>query len=139
MQELHSKIKPLPSVDPAAIKNGNATTTGAIIDTQGYEGLEFILQNGVITDGTLATAIFGSNDSGMAGEVQLTTSTGLMNADLATLITDDSKCFRQGVNIDVAGFRYYRQKITQAAATTGGFYCSIALLNNPKVMPVAAP
>lgn len=140
MQEIHSKILVLPSTDPAAIRTGNATTTGATIDTQGYEHLEFVVQSGVITDGQWATQAFGSNAANMSGEVQLTTATGLLNADLTMVATtDNSKTKRQGINPDVAGFRYYRLKLVQTGATTGGFIDAQAILANPKVMPTTSP
>jgi hypothetical protein len=137
MQEVHSKMKAVPCVDPAAIYNANGTKTGATVDASGYSGIEFVTITGVLTDGTWTSAIFGSNAANMSGEVQLTSSTGLLGADLALPITDDSIADRQGVDVDKAGFRYYRQKLTQAVATTGGFIASAAFLVNPHVMPVA--
>jgi hypothetical protein len=139
MQEIHSKILVKASIDPAAIYNANGTKTGAIINAQGYNHLEFVFQTGVLTDGTWTTQEFGSNDSGMAGEVALTSSTGLISADLSEAITDDSVCKRQGVDVNKAGFQYYRQKATQAAATTGGFVAGLAILANPNVMPTTSP
>jgi hypothetical protein len=137
MQELHSKMKAVPCVDPAAIYNSNGTKTGATLDALGYSHIEFVTITGVLTDGTWTSAIFGSNAANMSGEVQLTSTTGLLGADLAIAITDDSATDRQGVDVHKAGYRYYRQKLTQASATTGGFIASAALLLNPAVMPVA--
>lgn len=139
MQELHSKILVKPSINPAAIVNGNATTTGATIDSLGYEHLEFVIQSGTMTDGTLACAVFGGNASNMSDEVQLTTSNGLINADLSIAATDDNVTKRQGINIDQCQCRYYRMKVTQSGATTGGFFCGSAILANPKVMPTTSP
>jgi len=136
--DLHSEILIKASIDPAAIYNANGTKTGAIIDTQGYESLEFALIAGVITDGTWTSGIYGSNDSGMAGEVQLS-GNNIIGADLTFAITDDSVVKREGVNIAAAGFRYYRQKATQAAATTGGFLCGIAILARPRFAPTTSP
>lgn len=134
-----AEIKVMASIDPAAIYNSNGTKTGATIDAKGYESLVFVFQSGVLTDGTWTTAIFGSNDSGMSGEVQLTTSTGLQAADLSFAITDDSLTKRQGVEVGKAGYRYYRMKATQAAATTGGYVAGCCILAKPQVAPVAQP
>jgi hypothetical protein len=41
-----------PSHNPQAAITGNATTNGAIIDTQGFESSSSSIQSGVITDGT---------------------------------------------------------------------------------------
>jgi hypothetical protein len=133
-----TKMKVLTSIDPAVIYNSNGTKTGSTIDTAGYESLTFVFQTGVLTDGTWATQVFGGNASNMSDEAQLT-GNNLINADLSEAITDDSVCKRQGVNVAAAGFRYYRMKATQAAATTGGYVAGLAILSNPRVMPVATP
>jgi hypothetical protein len=139
MQEIHSKIKVVASIDPAVIFNGNSAKTGATIDALGYHNIEFVFQTGVLTDGTWTTAIFGGNAANMSDEVQLTSSTGLISADITEAITDDSVCKREGVDVDKAACRYYRMKATQAAATTGGYTAGCAILCNPNVMPVASP
>lgn len=136
--DLSSEILVKPSIDPAVIYAGNGTKTGAIIDTQGYEALTFVLQTGVLTDGTWTSGIYGSNDSGMAGEAQLT-GNQIIGTDTAEAITDDSVCKREGVNIAAAGFRYYRQKATQASASTGGYLCGCAILGKPRFAPTSTP
>lgn len=136
--DLHSEILVKASIDPAVIYNSNGTKTGGTIDTQGYESLEFALISGVLTDGTWTSGIYGSNDSGMAGEVQLS-GNNIIGADVSFAITDDSVVKREGVNIAAAGYRYYRQKATQAAATTGGYLCGIAILGRPRYAPTSTP
>ena len=136
--DIDSEIKVLSSIDPAVIYNGNGTKTGATIDTQGYEALEFVFTSGVLTDGTWTTQVFGSNASNMSGEVQLT-GANLVSADLSFAITDDSVSKRQGVNVAAAGYRYYRMKATQASATTGGYVSGVAILAKPRFMAVATP
>lgn len=143
MQEIHSKILVKPSINPAAAITGNGVTTGATIDSTGYEHLEFVLQSGVITDGAFAGAVFGGNAANMSDEVQLTNDAGahpgLISADLAFAATDDGVAKRQGVNVGKAGFQYYRHKVTQSASTTGGFLAGQAILGNPKIMPTTSP
>lgn len=128
------------SIDPAAIYNANGTKTGAIIDSQGYESLTFVLQTGVLTDGTWTTGIFGSAASDMTGEVQLT-GNQIIGIDNAEAITDDSVCKREGVNLAATSalYRYYRHKATQAAATTGGFVAGLAILQSPRFSPTSTP
>lgn len=138
--DLSSEITVLPAIDPGAIYNANGTKTGATIDSAGYESLTFALQAGVLTDGTWTSAVFASDDSGMAGEVDIS-ATGLIGvtAGPAFAITDDSKVKRVGVNIAQVAKRYYRIKATQAAATTGGYFCGSAILAKPRFMPTATP
>lgn len=132
-----SLLSVLPSTNPAAIYNSNGTLVGATIDTKGYHSLTFVTQSGVLTDGTWTQKIYGSNDSGMSGEVELT-GVQLIGAEPAFAITEDGVCKRVGVNIPSVGYRYYRLKLTQAAASTGGFIAALAILGSPMVAPVAA-
>jgi len=136
--DLHSEILVQPAVDPAAAKTANAVTTGATIDSQGYESLEFVAQSGVITDGAFAGAVYGGNASNMSDEVQLS-GNNIIGANLAFAATDDSKTFRQGINIAAAGYRYYRLKLTQSGATSGGFIAALAILARPRFAPTTSP
>lgn len=133
-----SLIKPLNSTNAQAIYNSNGTLTGATIDTLGYNSLTFVTQTGVLTDGTWTQKVYGSNASDMSGEAEII-APNLIGAEPTLAITDDAVCKRVGVLIENAGFRYYRLKLTQAAATTGGFISSMALLGNPAFAPVALP
>lgn len=130
--------KILPSTAPAAAITGNGVTTGSTIDSQGFESLTFVASTGVITDGTFAGAIFGGNASNMSDEVQLTAAQ-LIGSDIAIATTDDGVCERVGVNIAAVGKRYYRLKLTQAGATSGGFISAQAILENPRFAATAAP
>jgi len=138
--DLHSEIVVQPAIDPAAIYNSNGTKTGAIIDTQGYEALEFALQAGVLTDGTWTSAVYAGNASDMSDEADIS-ATGLIGvtAGPSFAITDDSTVKRVGVNLAKVGKRYYRIKATQAAATTGGYFCGSAILGLPRFMPTSTP
>ncbi len=133
-----SEMKVLASIDPAVIYNSNGTKTGAIIDSAGFESLTFVLQTGVLTDGTWTSKVYAGAASNMSDEVEITVAGGgLISADSSLAITDDSVAERVGVNIAATGLRYYRQKATQAAATTGGYISGCAILSNPRFAPVS--
>lgn len=133
-----SQILVKPSTTPAAAITGNGTTVGATIDSQGFESLTFVASTGVVTDGTFAGTVFGGNASNMSDEVQLT-GADLIGSDIAIATADDGVCERVGVNISRVAKRYYRLKLTQAGATSGGFISAQAILGNPKVLPTTAP
>ena len=133
-----SEIVVRPSTAPAAAITGNATTTGATIDTAGFESLTFVVSTGVITDGTFAGAVFGGNASNMSDEVQLTAAE-LIGSNIAIATTDDGVCERVGVNKAANAKRYYRLKLTQAGATSGGFVSAQAILGCPRFSPTSAP
>lgn len=133
-----SEIVVKPSIDPGAIYNSNGTKVGATIDTQGFTALTFGMQSGVLTDGTWTSKVYGGNSSDMSDETEVT-GAGLIGADPSFAITDDSAVKRVGVNIGFTGKRYFRQKATQAAATTGGYFCGFAILGGPDYAPTTAP
>jgi hypothetical protein len=54
MRDLHNNIKPSRGISPAAGITGNSTTDSQIIDRQGFDAVEFVMQAGVITDGQFA-------------------------------------------------------------------------------------
>jgi hypothetical protein len=137
--DINSEVmKAVPSTAPAAAVTGNGVTVGATIDTKGYNGLTFVVSTGVITDGAFTGEIFGGNASNMSDEVALTAAQ-LIGAAPAIAATDDGVCERTGVNLSAVGKRYYRLKLTQAGATSGGFISAQAILTMPRAGAVAAP
>lgn len=141
--DLSSEILVQPSINPAAIVNGNATTTGATINTSGYESLTFVLQSGVMTDGTLEGSVFGGNAANMSDEVQLAAA-DLIGSEgtgpgIEILATEDNVTQRVGVNIARVAKQYYRLKVAQTGATTGGFFCASAILAKPRQAPTSTP
>lgn len=132
--DLNSVLKMYPSTDPAAIIAGNATKTGATIDRQGYESLEFLAIAGVITDSTLTCTVYESNASDMTGE------TAVADADLIGQTNGFVHNAASSSTIKKVGYkgtkRYVRLKIVQTSATTGGFVCAVAIQGNAKFNPL---
>lgn len=94
--------------------DANGTTVGAIIDTAGFEALEFGFQMGTITDGAYAISLFESDASDMAGETAVSAEETLGNADFA--LADDDTAKRIGY---IGKKRYVRVKIVATAVTDG--------------------
>jgi hypothetical protein len=126
MKDLHHNIKVLPALDPKAIINANAANNGATIDRQGYEAVEFVVQSGVITDGTLAVKIQEGDLSNASDMADAAAADVIGTAAFAA--TDDSVTKYIGYK---GKKRYSRVVVTQAGATTGGFFCALAILGNP--------
>lgn len=135
-------ILPKVSLAPAAAPTANATVAGAIIDAKGYNSLTFIVMSGVVTDGTFAGKVYGAaeGDPNMNAEVELTGS-DLIGSNIAIATADDGVCERVGVNLSkvAAKYRYFRLKLTQEGATSGGFISHMAILGNPAVAPTSTP
>ncbi|MCW8930891.1 MAG: hypothetical protein OQL19_11705 [Gammaproteobacteria bacterium] len=118
MRDLHSTISTAIALANQTIST-NTTTAGAIIDTQGFEGLEFIVSTGTITDGSYAFKVETGNDSGLSDAVDITASTTQVvigNKD-ALVAADDDTTRRLGV---VEFDRYVRISLVSTGVTTGG-------------------
>lgn len=131
-KDLHHNIAAVLALAFAAIAS-DTTTSGEIVDTAGYEAIEFILSANTITDGAYAVQIWQSDDSGMAGAVQVTGDELLGDADFAA--TDDDTVKRIG---SVGKKRYQQLRVVSAGVTTGvDIFGAVAALGAPHHAPVA--
>lgn len=127
-QDLHNNIDERVALAIQLI-NTDTTTAGVIIDTAGYESLEFIMQAGVVTAGDVTLIMQDGDDSGLS--------------DVATVASD----FRLGslVTLDATGItrvgyvgkkRYVR--VSAVSATSANLTVGAsAILSNPHSAPVA--
>jgi len=115
----------------------NTTTAGAIIDTLGYEALEFVVSTGTITDGSYAFKIETGNDSGLSDAVDITASTTqvVIGDKTALAAADDDTTRRLGV---VEFDRYVRLSLVSTGVTTGGTnFSAVAIKAHAKSVPTA--
>jgi len=130
--DLHSNID-----DRVALTNqeitSDTTTVGEIIDTSGFESIEFIIQSGTITDGAYALLLEEGDDAALAdaavlsSELTLGSLTGFVAAD-------DDVTKRVG---SIGKDRYQRLSIVSTSTTSGGFFSAISVLGHPHSGPVA--
>jgi hypothetical protein len=132
-RDLHNQIKALSAIDPAAIRTGNAVTTGTTIDTQGFESVEFLVQSGAVTDGTWAVTVEDGDASNMS-DAATVDAAYLVGAAPSIAAADDSIVKKIGYR---GSKRYVRIKATQTGATTGGFLSAVAVLGHPRNLPAA--
>jgi hypothetical protein len=133
-RDLHSNIDDRVALDPQAI-GSDTTTVGNIIDTAGYESLEFLLWTKTVTDGDYAWKIEHGDDSGLsdAADVASTDLLGVLTGFTAD--TDDNKVNRVGY---IGKKRYVRMSVVSTNTTTGvDAIGGIAILGHPKRAPVA--
>lgn len=108
----------------------DTTTAGVIIDTAGYESLEFVMQTGTVTAGDVTPLLQDGDDSGLS--------------DVAAVATD----FRLGslVTLDAAngitrvGYVGKKRYVRLSAVTDNSANLqvgSIAVLGKPHSAPVA--
>jgi hypothetical protein len=131
--DLHSNVKDAVALKQQAISS-NTTTDGEIVDTQGYESLEFIALAGTITDGAYALLLQEGDDSGLsdAAAVSADETLGALTGFVAA---GDDCVIRVG---SIGKKRYQRLSIVSTSVTTGvNMMGAVAVLGNPLTAPVA--
>lgn len=118
-----------------ATVNTDATTTGNIIDTLGFEALEFMLLAGTLTAGTFTPLIEESDNADFSGSNAVIDDDLLgTEADAAFAATDDNEAKRVGY---VGKKRYVRLSIV-SASSANGVIGALAVLGRPAVAPTDA-
>lgn len=132
MKDLHNNVKARLGLSVQDITT-DTTTSGEIIDTAGYEGLEFAIGSGTITDGTYAVTVWESEDSGMSGAIVVPAAETLGDADFVA--ADDDEVHQIG---SVGKKRYQQLRVVSASTSSGGTnFFATAILGKPHHMPVA--
>lgn len=140
--DLHSNIKQVQAITPAAI-GANATKTGAIIDRQGYGGVEFLVSYGsVTTTGSIVTLVMKEGD--VTGTLTSVADADMLGTEaLASLLAGARAA---GTGKEVAkrvGYkgikRYVQLNAVQTGTTSVGVIDAVALLFNPSVAPISNP
>jgi len=129
--DLHDNCNVLNAFTSATIST-DTTTTGAIIDTVGYHGLEFILRSAVITDGAYTVTMTEGDDSGLSDGATVSAANTL--GSIAFALTEDNTPKRIGY---IGKKRYVRLNIVSTATSSGGVFNANAVLFSPTHAPVA--
>lgn len=109
--------------------SSNTTTTGAIIDTAGYDnGVYFAIGCNAYTDGTYTMTIQEGDDSGLSDASTVTTSQLVYGAypALKAAIAEGSACAKEAV---FSTKRYLRMSIVSTGVTTGADVFGVAVMN----------
>jgi len=129
--DLHSNVKQEVALDAQDITT-DTTTVGNIIDTRGFESLEYFIQSGTITDGAYALKLEQGDDSALADAADVPTAEvlGVLTGFVAA---DDDAAKRVG---SIGKKRYQRLSIVSTSTSTGGTkFSSVAVLGNPQSAP----
>jgi len=141
--DLHANIKQVQAIIPAAI-GANATKTGAVIDRQGYGGVEFLVSYGsVTTTGSVVTVICKEGD--VTGTLTSVADADLLGTEaLASLLAATPRT--AGTTKEVAkrlGYignkRYVQINAVQTGVTSVGSVDAIAVMHSPRIAPVSNP
>ena len=131
--DLHSNIKQVVAFDSQDITT-DTTTVGNVIDTVGFESLEYLIQSGTITDGAYALLLEEADVVGFTGStvVPAAETLGVLTGFVAA---DDDAALRVG---SIGKKQFQRLSIVSTGTSTGATkMSSTAVLGRPKHMPVA--
>lgn len=132
-QDLHHNVKSVLALAVQAITT-NTTTVGAIIDTAGFESIEFSILSGTITDGAYALKLEEGDDSGLS-DAAIVPADETLGALTGFVAADDDTVKRVG---SIGKKRYQRLSIVSTGVTTGGTnFVSLATLSHAHSNPVA--
>ena len=130
-KDLHNNT--VGSVALAATISSNTTTAGNIIDTRGFEAIEFYIASGTLTDGAYAVLVEDGDESNLSDAAAVADDQLLgTEANASFTDTDDNTVKRIGY---VGGKRYVRLSLVSTSVSTGGSFTAIAVqgtaANNP--------
>ncbi|AHG45120.1 hypothetical protein RLEG12_18580 [Rhizobium leguminosarum bv. trifolii CB782] len=135
-KDLHNRVHFVPLIVPVAARTDNTPIVSAIIDTQGYESVEFALVTGTNTDtnATFAVTVDEGDNSGLSDAVAVTNSKLIGTlADAGFTFADDNECRKLGY---IGGKRYVRLTVTPSGNDSGNiFLAGVAALGNSRSKP----
>lgn len=140
--ELHNNVKQVLAIIPAAI-GANATKTGAIIDRQGYGGVEFIVSYGsVTTTGSIVTLVLKEGD--VTGTLTSVADADLIGTEALASLAAGARAAGTGKEVTKRlGYkglkRYVQLSAVQTGVTSVGCISAAALLFSPAIAPISNP
>ena len=111
----------------------NETIAGEIIDTHGFESVEFIVTSRTLTDGDYAFFIEDGSASNLS-DAELVPGELVLGGPMTYDSTEDATSKRVGA---VSKKRYVRISVTSTNVTSGGSFSGIGILGNPQSRPVS--
>lgn len=130
--DLHSNVDDRVAVATQAVA-ADTLIVGAIIDTLDFESLEYIIQVGVITTGTVSFILEQGDDSGLS-DAAVVPADEVLGALTGFLVTDDTSTKRVG---SIGKKRFQRLSLQPAGTAAINFLGASVVLGNPKTAPVA--
>lgn len=112
----------------------DTTTAGNIIDTAGFESIEFVITTKTVTDGVYTVKLEDGDDSGLSDAADVD-STLVLGTLPSFVLTDDDTIKRVGC---ISKKRYVRLSIVSTGTTSGvDAMTAVAVLGHPHRAPVA--
>lgn len=139
-KDLHNNIHPKRGLSPVVAGTDNTPYVSQIIDTAGYESVEFVLMIGANTDADATfTVLFEDGDNASLNDNAAVADEFLLGteAQASFQFDDDNECRKIGY---LGVKRYCRVTVTPANNGAGNIYMSgVWLLGHPKTAPTSNP
>lgn len=140
MRDLHNNIAVRTAIIPVAIGTTGTGQTGLIIDRQGYESVEFIVQYGAITT---ATGVFTVTvkDGDVTGTLASVADANLLGteagAGVAAAARVDYSTEKVSKKVGYIGNKRYVQCNVSSTGTAAALISAVAVLSNPSILPTS--
>lgn len=139
MRDSMNFINPVRVLSPSAGPADNTAQVGAIVDSQGYDSLTYIIETGTLVDADATFAVtLDHGDAANLSDAAAVTSADLIGtlALAGFVFSDDNKCFKVGYR---GTKRYTRLTITPSANASAAPMAAIAVLGHATQQPTANP
>jgi hypothetical protein len=138
-RDLHNNIDVKRGISPAAATADNTPWVSQIVDTKGYESVEFLMQIGALADADATfTVLFEDGDAANLSDNAAVADAQLLGTEALAgfQFDDDNECRKIGY---IGSKRYCRVTVTPAANTGTAFLAGLWLLGNARSKPSVNP
>jgi hypothetical protein len=139
-RDLHNNIHVVRALSPVAAGTNNTAYVSEIVDTAGYDSVEFVLAIGANTDANATFAVlFEDGDNSALSDNAAVDDAYLLGTEAAASFQydDDNETRKIGY---VGKKRYCRVTVTPSGNDSGNIYmAALWLLGHPKVAPCSNP
>lgn len=142
MHDLHNNCRTVVAIAPVAAGTTGAGQAGAIVDRQGYGGVEFVIAYGAIT-ATAATFSVTIKEGDVTGSMTPVADADLLGtealAGIAAAVRVDGSTENVTKRVGYKGGKRYVQCSIVNTATAATPIGAVAVLHSPQVAPTANP
>lgn len=146
MHDLHNNVVVRRVISPVAVGTTGTGKTGKIIDRQGFDGVEFVIDYGTVTatNATIVPTLLEGDVTSALTSVADADMVPVTGAEAAAALPAQASARTSGVGKNVStkigykGVKRYVQLKLVPLVTAGPPIAATALLFNPDVMPVTA-
>ncbi len=136
MKDLHHNLKVLRAISPVSVAD-NTAQVSQIIDTQGYDSLQFFIALGSIADADATfTVLVEDGAVSNLSDAAAVPDSGLLGTEVTASFQFDSDNGVRKIGY-IAGKRYVRLTITPANNALAALMSAVAVLGHPADAPVA--